>query len=514
MGDDQHKIGESRPPLTLTGTDSGSPDPFRAFAAKVAAERAAQEPDQEVFDEITDLFLGYDPTDPPLLGSIGELDDTSEPQPDLPVELLVLGHLPVLASAWVSQYARQIAREIDAAVGLVKLVGGRLTIEVHGEADGLRDHFRDLIAAGEEPDLGRAIALASCYVDRWIVRLDRAAEMRALRLTSADAITVLTAADQPAVVACYRTMKTLAADRDAGSLSLAVLDSGDGKAAGAAARLTRASTAFLEQPIAVRTVEGRIGRGRSELLYDETFADDAGTLLDLLSDPGDVPHEVEQEELQQPVDGEPEPHATIPLPKPVTVPAAIQPIEQPAQAEVKPALEQAPAPAPIPIDQSVLDPEPSPARETAEPKPAVTASRSPEIDAEQPIEEPRQDTAPAGLTAHIACIKPLPARCPHAEHVELAKTDDGMLCLLIEAGADDVAGAVETLGIVQQWAREHRALLALACPGVDVAAEPEQHLFTPDPKRVRRLLDGSIRVHLLAPAQSMPVNGWVSVELN
>ena len=73
------------------------------------------------FDSLADLFLGDDPHREPTHRAIETRG-------------LIVGHLPVLASAWVAQHARDLAAERNAPVAVVSRAGGRVTIDLHGVA--------------------------------------------------------------------------------------------------------------------------------------------------------------------------------------------------------------------------------------------------------------------------------------------------------------------------------------------------------------------------------------------
>ena len=67
------------------------------------------------------------------------------------------------------------------------------------------------------------------------------------------------------------------------------------------------------------------------------------------------------------------------------------------------------------------------------------------------------------------------------------------------------------------WVSDHLALLRLAVPAARLSpegAETTLHLFTDEPKGVRRLLDSGVRLHFLASLEADGRTAWVCRELN
>jgi hypothetical protein len=78
---------------------------------------------------------------------------------------------------------------------------------------------------------------------------------------------------------------------------------------------------------------------------------------------------------------------------------------------------------------------------------------------------------------------------------------------------DVVARLVSTNG----WLADHLPLIKLALPHTKLAESSEEvtlHLFTDQPKMVKRLLDSGVRIHLLASVQVGGALAWVCRELN
>jgi len=118
----------------------------------------------------------------------------------------------------------------------------------------------------------------------------------------------------------------------------------------------------------------------------------------------------------------------------------------------------------------------------------------------QPTAEPV--ATPSSLAMLIPGLQPLAARHPESPEVELALDDAGTLHLLAQ---DVPSGAVyEKLASAAAWAQKHASLLAML-PGAAALrqdAVPVQHLFTSTPRRVKHLLDASVKLHVVAPVST------------
>src|SRR5262245_60178627 len=88
-------------------------------------------PAHDEYDALTDLFLGEAPAARPAPAP-HPATSLAEPAPAVCVEALVLGHLPVLASAWATQYARQRSVGLGGPVVLLKIRAGEATLDLVG----------------------------------------------------------------------------------------------------------------------------------------------------------------------------------------------------------------------------------------------------------------------------------------------------------------------------------------------------------------------------------------------
>jgi len=386
------------------------------------------------------------PSDHPELSPSQDATARTDDQPRF--EGLILGHLPSLPGAWALAYAGSLAARSRRPVALASHRDARAEIA-------LVDPGQDLDAPGVWGDpstLGAAAEGAARRADRWIIRTDAIDEPTLAASPRVDALTLLTGADEAAVVSAYRTLKALAAsfeslDHPPPSLRVAIMGAAEGEARDVIVRLTRAAATFLRQPLEIAGVVPRIGAVPARRLYEAPSTDGAAAMLETLD------------------------------------------------RSVRQARERSAA---------ALD-APSPRSVDADAEPAATTTRS--APPETPARRPGRP-----LTPHIPTLRALEPRCPWARDVELAADESGGLHLLVSARE----GAMRALTIAEAWAREHAELLRLACRSevdLDLTRPVERRLFASDPSAVRRLLDAPIRVHLLTEA-TPSVPGWVCTPLN
>ena len=177
------------------------------------------------------------------------------------VEALILGHLPVLGAAWVTQYAKFVAEAAGSNVALLRAHEGQAWLDIVQPS-----HAPSIEASDEES--GEPLLLASAeragsLAARWIIRVDDCNEPDLVALPQLDTITLLTGADDPAILASYRTIKQLAHLAESMGRPLAKEVGGNGlrmqlvimgadvqKAAEADAKIRRSALAFLGHALA------------------------------------------------------------------------------------------------------------------------------------------------------------------------------------------------------------------------------------------------------------------------
>ncbi|MGP1272023.1 MAG: hypothetical protein ACTS22_01690 [Phycisphaerales bacterium] len=430
--------------------------------------------DADAFDELTDLFLG------------GEQPDSDHhPSPrrsataKTSVRALVVGHLPVAASPWVAQHARDTARATNAPVALLSISSGHASLAVFGgdirHAPASPDTLEDAIRAAHR--LG---------VATWLVRTDALAELALAEHPRIDAVTLLTGADEAALVNAYRALKALTAaapgyEPSVPALHLAVLGSPSDQARAAAEKLRRAAQSFLDAGLTSVTLTEKIAPGQGLRLYDGA-AD--RTIHDIL---GDLPT-----------------HTTTAT-EPAARPSPIDPAA-PQAASQTPALRLARS-----DHASRIGPVPhAPAAEPTPVPPPIPAAVSvaPTIAALRPEHHARHgnNDDPMNL-ARLLGLTPLEPRCPYADEVELAADDEGRAHLIVHAqgAAHAIPGALESLEIARTWLGAHLTILAAATGDairVSPPREPAAHLVVDHAAAVRRLLDAPVRMYVLAEGRA------------
>ncbi len=408
------------------------------------------------------------------------------------VDGIVLGHLPVFAAAWVSQYAKRVSEERGSPVTLVRLHGGRCELDIVGSLSSPQTDTPPTSALA-------AVAAAGQASHTWILRVDEPNETTLATLEGVDRLTILTGADDVAMAATYRTLKFLVAqirasdiDEDliATRLRVMIMGATDEKAASAQEKLRSMMAAFLDAPIEVLVGPQRISPTLMASLFRDATQVDPAEIVEMIRA----------------------------LPREQHAPAAsrIGPVQSAANGQH--AVASAPSFAPAVTI--------TPARLANEPPVIHTARISaPEV----AVEPARKSVAtPTGessgvphsleLVHHEPGLNKLPVQCPYFPEAEIAVDATGSLHLLARVDAQHTAGdCVARLITTAGWLADHLALIRLAVPGTPLAANADEaalHLFTDQPKDVRHFLNGGVKVHLLASVQVGGAIAWVCRELN
>lgn len=234
------------------------------------------------YDALADLFLGDEPGEE----SVAEtLSATAEPEPIVApaetsvrstirpaeqpakqtVEALLVGHLPVRASFWVTQHARTIADDTGQTVAVLRLIGGEVSLDLLAPSDTKRS-FSTIDARS----LSGALATAGRDARHWILVVDELAEPDLIASPDLDRITLLTSADRPAVLSAYQTLKRALAAIDSTSspeLGVVLMGSSDEEANRVAAQIRHAASTFLSTPVNVSVGSERIDATRAVPIY-------------------------------------------------------------------------------------------------------------------------------------------------------------------------------------------------------------------------------------------------------
>jgi len=377
------------------------------------------------------------------------------------LEMLVLGHLPVMASAWATQYAQSIVDAEAQPVACLRLASGYASLDIFGIG-------RQLEPAAT---IDAAIARAASLTDRWIIRADAPSEPTLASRSEITDVTLLVGADEAAVVAAYRTIKGLvgssaAMEESAGTdknLRVAVMGASPVLADSAYTKIAHTVEVYLGQSIDRAQSVEKVRPAPSATLFRGQIEDSGGVLidqlLDALEDPdafGDAIEEAIEPETATEIKAETDFEATDRR-------IVHEPVER----------------------------EPETADEPQEPEPAL-----------RPL-----------LAAQIDGLSPLRAKCPFEPLVEFAFDQDGRLHALEHADH----ATVSSLLTATSWAAQHAELIGQTIDAqgrVRPGMAPTMHVFTDRPNDVRRLLDTEVRVHLLSSVDVDGHTAWCCTDLN
>ena len=178
----------------------------------------------------------------------------------LQTEVVVVGHLPVAASAWVHHYASHRQRQVGSPVALLRWRGDTASLDLFGQPP-VRH------AVGSHTSIAEAMRAAASFADTLIVSVEETREIEAAQLPGVKRVAVLTGSHDTAVVACYRALKGLVQHesiRDGHcELAVVVLGGPEDRSKAAAERLERTSLSYLSHTIHCEVVSERISPART-----------------------------------------------------------------------------------------------------------------------------------------------------------------------------------------------------------------------------------------------------------
>lgn len=420
------------------------------------------------YDVLRDLFLG--PDEARVLAATPPTGQAESQEPPATsvlatpfIDALVLGHLPVLQSAWVMQYARDTASQRGGPIALLRIRADETTIDLVG--------LGSAKAPAQLTSFDEAISTASALVAGIVIRVDATNEPALAKLDTIDTLTLLTGADEVAILASYQTVKKLfpASDDSGPEARFAIMGASPEKAMEAASKLEKTAAAFLERQVNISACVARIGPGKSSLLYRGKVD---GAIADVLT-------------------------------------------------RVRKAMLTKPAPVKAPEPRPVERTPPAPMVE-AEPAASSVVSRLGHIHHEAPTNPAAAvvSVAPAAdphpLSSHLKQLTATAIRCPYEAGVELALDPRGGLHLLVHAESASSA-AIASLMSAGGWTKSHLSLIAMAIKGqglhLDERTAPTMHLLTPTVKEHRGLSDAGVHLHLLARVEIEGRKGWFCTEV-
>jgi hypothetical protein len=197
------------------------------------------------------------------------------------IEGVIVGHLPVIASAWVTQYARAQADATCEAVALLRVQGDQVWLDVVLPSGA---KVSPGMAARPGQSLKAVLQRAAGMWRRWIVRVDQSAEAELLGL-NLSSVALLTGTDEPAVIASYQLIKNLGTvtEEDEGpALNLVIMGAGEEKAEEAERSLRRAAGKFLGRNIETTVRVGKIGSSMAVQVFRGPAGMSLGRMLAIL----------------------------------------------------------------------------------------------------------------------------------------------------------------------------------------------------------------------------------------
>lgn len=184
----------------------------------------------------------------------------------LAVEVVIVGHLPIAAAAWVHQFARHRQRQHREPVALLRWRGNSVSIDLLSEGAPPRG-----LVGAPAATLADAITAASSVASHMLVSVDETQEIDLAVTPGVARVTVLTGAYDTAVVSCYRALKGLLQHdivRDSRcALGVVILGGPQDRALAAAARLEQTSAAYLSHAVVCEVASDKISASRATPLF-------------------------------------------------------------------------------------------------------------------------------------------------------------------------------------------------------------------------------------------------------
>jgi hypothetical protein len=459
------------------------------------------------------------------------------------IEGLILGHLPVLGAAWVTQYAKAVAEAKGHNIALLRCHEGQAWLDIVQPKHAQPIHTTDPDDASE-PDLLACIRRAAREAPSWMLRVDEAYEPDLLSIASVNTVTLLTGADDPAILASYRTIKHLAQlceelGRPLGESSvpgalriqLVIMGADAAKAREADTKIRRSALAFLgaallpSQAIAkispcstVALYRGATQASIAALMDEATSARDSAGMTGITTGnaTGSTTGITTGGTGVSPVPSSP------PLSNEGAAAAARDATDQ---RESVPTRNDTPAPRQWPrklvsaVAEGTGETPVPPSARTA-PQPAARGFQSSlvasgpalavasVVTSQASLDDTRGPHATLDAIALLAAsdvpgLAALPLHCPYAPGVRFGLDASGALhaAVLSEAAGNEAAG-LASLQTAQTWAREHASLLALAVQAsrghAQLGTAPcTLHLLTTTSTALRSLMHSPVRVHLV-----------------
>ena len=351
------------------------------------------------------------------------------------VELLIPAHLPVQGGLWLVPYAGRAAGS-----------GNAMLVRMH-------DETIDFASIGNMP-----VELESCRsietilnnldtpVSHWIVQPPTDGDAVSLLHGDPDVITLLSGADQAAVVGAYRLLKsfvTAAKDQDSlPPIRIVIVGAEERAANDASSRIVQ--TAKHQLGLHVEVGHPLPAMGSQSKVQSQCSIPRSCNLIDLLSRLRTSSTQEDVLETTQRV-----------LPE-----FPVEQIEEQATPHIAEESEQE-----VLVEDAVVE--------------KVIASE-------------------ATLSSYVDGLLSIKPRCPGHTDIELALDSEGNVHVLAHADS------FRETTIVAAWVNKHRDLISMACGGIEMSASGEviQHFFTDDAVSVAELHGTGVKLHLLTEVQT------------
>lgn len=265
--------------MTSPSESHGDRPPFRAESPK------------REFDALAELFLG-DADDTPSVYPFPRDEQSMTPPPPLSmaqaatraaarhehiganaaahpfVEALLMAHLPVRSGPWALQYAAAVARHDHASVAMLRVspsddgVASRVSIDLLGA--------QPAWTGTRNPTFAEAMAHARGSAQRWVVLVGELDEAEVITMGGVDAITVLSGANEAAVVDAYRMLKAMTGQEgtdEAPRVRIAIMGADDERAEAAGRKLQHGARTFLNLDVELAPALGKMSPTGSTSLF-------------------------------------------------------------------------------------------------------------------------------------------------------------------------------------------------------------------------------------------------------
>ena len=351
------------------------------------------------------------------------------------VELLIPAHLPVQGGLWLVPYAGRAAGE-----------GNAMLVRMHDETIDFASIGNITVELEACNSIETILSNIDSPVSHWIVQPPADGDAVSLLHGDPDIITLLSGADQAAVVGAYRLLKnfvTASKDQDAlPPIRIVIVGAEERAANDASSRIVQ--TAKHQLGIHVEVGHPLPAMGSQSKVQSQCSIPRSCNLIDLLSR---LRTSSTQEDVLE--------TTTRVLPE-----FPVEQIEEKTTPHIAEESEQG-----VLVEDAVVE--------------KVIASE-------------------AALSSYVDGLLSIKPRCPEHTDIELALDSEGNVHVLAHAES------FRETTIVAAWVNKHRDLISMACGGIEMSASGEviQHFFTDDAVSVAELHGTGVKLHLLTEVQT------------